>query len=113
MEIALGRKINLPPPPLPLEKKYRELAKRALPDNKNYIGFAPGAGDTRKCWNLNNFIEVAKYFSDHNKIPVFFLGPKEENWLKIQTSLYISIFAKLLVRKNKEIDIIGSPNFEQ
>ena len=83
VEIALGRKINLPPPPLPLEKKYRELAKRALPDNKNYIGFAPGAGDTRKCWNLNNFIEVAKYFSDHNKIPVFFLGPKEENWLKI------------------------------
>ena len=32
---------------------------------------------------INNFIEVAKYFSDHNKIPVFFLGPKEENRLKI------------------------------
>ena len=82
-EIAHGRNINVPPPPLPLEKKYRDLAKLALPKNKNYIGFAPGAGDTSKCWKLNNFIDVAKYFSKKNKIPVFFLGPKEEKWLKL------------------------------
>ena len=82
-EIAYGRNINVPPPPLPLEQKYRDLAKIALPKNKNYIGFAPGAGDTSKCWKLNNFIEVAKYFSNKNKTPVFFLGPKEEKWLKI------------------------------
>ena len=71
-EIAYGKNINIPPPPLPLEKKYRDLAKLALPKNKNYIGFAPGAGDTSKCWKLNNFIDVAKYFSKKNKIPVFF-----------------------------------------
>ena len=82
-EIALGKKINIPPPPLPLEKKYRFLAMKALPKNKNYIGFAPGAGDVSKCWKLKNFIDVAKYFSKKNKIPVFFLGPKEEKWLKI------------------------------
>ncbi len=81
-EIAFGKKINVPPPPLPLEKKYRDLAKQALPKNKNYIGFAPGAGDTRKCWKLNNFIKVAKHFSETNRIPVFFLGPKEESWVK-------------------------------
>ena len=80
-EIAYGKSINVPPPPLPLEKKYRELAKLALPSNNKYIGFAPGAGDTRKCWSLKNFIEVAKYFSKKKKIPVFFLGPKEKNWL--------------------------------
>ncbi len=82
-EIALGKKINVPPPPLPLEKKYRNLAKLALPKNKNYIGFAPGAGDVSKCWKLSNFINVAKYFSEKKRIPVFFLGPKEEKWLKI------------------------------
>tara|TARA_B100000029_G_scaffold258863_1_gene255536 strand:- start:299 stop:1342 length:1044 start_codon:yes stop_codon:yes gene_type:complete len=82
-EIALGKKINVPPPPLPLHKKYRVLARKALPKNNNYIGFAPGAGDTRKCWHLKNFIEVAKYFSSIKKKPVFFLGPKEERWLKI------------------------------
>ena len=82
-EIAYGEQIKVPPPPLPLERKYRELAKAALPKNKNYIGFAPGAGDTRKCWKLENFIKVAKYFSENKRIPVFFLGPKEEKWLKI------------------------------
>jgi len=62
-EIALGDKIHVPPPPLPLEKKYRDLAKKALPiENKNYVGFAPGAGDITKCWKLNNFIYVANYF---------------------------------------------------
>ena len=81
-EIAHGQKISVPPPPLPLDKKYRDLAKKALPQNDNYIGFAPGAGDTRKCWKLDNFIKVAQYFSKKNKVPVFFLGPKEENWLK-------------------------------
>ena len=81
-EIAYGEKINVPPPPLPLESKYRALAKHALPKNKkHYIGFAPGAGDTRKCWALKSFIEVAKHFVTINKIPVFFLGPDEEKWL--------------------------------
>jgi len=80
-EIAAGDSISLPPPPLPLEKKYRDLAKKALPDKKNYVGIAPGAGDTRKCWNLQNFIEVAKNIAKKNRIPVFFLGPKEEKLL--------------------------------
>ena len=80
-EIALGESINVPPPPLPLHKKYRFLAKKALPKSNDYIGFAPGAGDTRKCWNLQNFIEVAKNIAKKNRIPVFFLGPKEEKLL--------------------------------
>ena len=36
-EIASGCKINVPPPPLPLDDKYRKLAKVALPKN-NYVG---------------------------------------------------------------------------
>ena len=71
-EIASGGEIKVPPPPLPLDKKYRHLAKNALPDNKNYVGLAPGAGDIRKCWNLQNFISVAKDLSAKNRIPVFF-----------------------------------------
>lgn len=82
-EIASGDEIKVPPPPLPLDKKYRHLAKTALPDNQNYIGLAPGAGDIRKCWKLKNFISVAKNISKKNRIPVFFLGPKEHRWLKL------------------------------
>ena len=76
-EIALGRKINIPPPPLPLERKYRDLAKIALPKN-NYVGIAPGAGDISKCWHLKNFLDVAKDIVQKKRIPVFFLGPKEK-----------------------------------
>ena len=103
-EIALGKKINVPPPPLPLESKYRSLSKKALPKKNNYIGFAPGAGDTTKCWELHNFIEVAKYFSNKNKIPVFFLGPKEEKWLKtIRKHVPHSLFPEWGEFKKKNI----------
>ena len=103
-EIAYGKDINVPPPPLPLEQKYRDLAKIALPKNKYYIGFAPGAGDTSKCWKLNNFIDVAKHFSKKNKIPVFFLGPKEEKWLKvIKTYVPLSLFPEWGKFKKKNI----------
>ena len=103
-EIAIGGKIKVPPPPLPLEKKYRDLAKIALPKNDNYIGFAPGAGDTTKCWNLSNFIDVAKFFSKENKIPVFFLGPKEEKWLKtIKKEVPRSLFPEWGEFKKKNI----------
>ena len=103
-EIAYGKDINVPPPPLPLEQKYRDLAKIALPKNKNYIGFAPGAGDTSKCWKLNNFIDVAKYFSQKNKVPVFFLGPKEEKWLKlIKTYVPLSLFPEWGKFKKKHV----------
>ena len=103
-EIALGKKINVPPPPLPLVSKYRILAKKALPKNKNYIGFAPGAGDISKCWKLKNFINVAKYFSQKKKIPVFFLGPKEGIWLKmIKKRVPGSLFPEWGEFKKKDI----------
>ena len=92
-EIASGSKITVSPPPLPLDPKYRQHAKIALPSNKNYVGLAPGAGDTSKCWDLDNFISVAKYLVKKKRIPVFFLGPKEKKWLKIiKTKVPDSIF---------------------
>ena len=74
---------------MPLDKKYRQHAKIALPSNKNYVGLAPGAGDTSKCWDLDNFISVAKYLVKKKRIPVFFLGPKEKKWLKIIKSMFV------------------------
>ena len=104
-EIAYGKEIKVPPPPLPLDKKYRDLAKVALPKNKDYIGFAPGAGDIRKCWKLDNFMKVAKHFSKNKKIPVFFLGPKEEKWLKIiKKSIPSSLFPEWGKFKRKNIN---------
>ena len=91
-EIASGSKINVPPPPLPLDDKYRKLAKVALPKN-NYVGIAPGAGDMSKCWHLKNFLDVAKDIVQKKRIPVFFLGPKEKKLLQfIKKEIPISVF---------------------
>ena len=51
---------NFPATVLPefLEKK---LSTCFLNDTK-YIGFAPGAGLEKKIWNIENYINLAKYF---------------------------------------------------
>ena len=103
-EIASGYQITLPPPPLPLDKKYRYLAKQALPGKKDYIGIAPGAGDIRKCWKLDNFINVALDLVKKKRTPVFFLGPKEKKFLKlIRTKVPKSLFPEWGKFNNKRI----------
>ncbi len=46
---------------------------------KKYVGFAPGAGNVKKCWPKQNFLKVAKAFEDQGYVPVFILGPAEKN----------------------------------
>ena len=48
--------------------------------NKSYIGFAPGSATKERIWKLDNYISVAKYFSNKNYIPTFFLGPNEKKY---------------------------------
>ena len=42
-----------------------------------YIGYAPGAGEKDKIWNIEKFIAVAKYFENKNYKSVFFFGPED------------------------------------
>lgn len=51
--------------------------------DKTYIGLAPGAGNRKKCWPLDRFIEVAKTIEDEGKVPVFLLGPAEKDWYEV------------------------------
>lgn len=68
-------------PPLPIPDDYRAAARAALPDGSVYIGFAPGAGDPQKIWPLDGFIAVARAQVEKGRVPVFFIGPQEEQWL--------------------------------
>ena len=43
-----------------------------------YIGYAPGAGEKDKIWNIEKFIEVAKYFENKKFKSVFFFGPEDK-----------------------------------
>jgi ADP-heptose:LPS heptosyltransferase len=73
------------PPPPPVERRQPEaaaaLAKRLLPEGPVYVGFLPGAGDRRKCWPLDRFIELARAESAKGRLPVFILGPAEADWV--------------------------------
>ena len=66
-----------------LDKKYYDLAKNILPKGPTYIGFSPGAGDDSKKWPLEKFLKLAKIQLKNNRIPIFFLGPKEKTLLEI------------------------------
>lgn len=44
---------------------------------KVFVGFAPGAGNQKKCWPKENFLKVARVFESQGCVPVFILGPAE------------------------------------
>ena len=60
---------------------YRAEALKLLPVGKQYVGFAPGSGGRPKCWSLKNFIRLAEAEAGQDRVPVFFLGPQEPEWM--------------------------------
>jgi ADP-heptose:LPS heptosyltransferase len=57
----------------PMEKEVTALFNA----KKTYIALAPGAGQKKKQWPLENFINVALEQVEKNRVPVFLLGPGE------------------------------------
>ncbi len=83
LEIASGRKIETPTKlDLALDPELEGIAENLLPAGPRYVGFAPGAGGLPKCWPLENFIAAAGAQSVAGRQPVFFLGPKEKDWVE-------------------------------
>ncbi|MFQ5659593.1 MAG: glycosyltransferase family 9 protein [Gammaproteobacteria bacterium] len=76
--LASGKQTK-PDQTLPLPPPYRTMARELLPAGPVYVGLAPGAGDRRRCWPLSGYIEIARQQQKMGRIPVFFLGPKEED----------------------------------
>ncbi len=60
--------------PKKLSDKYKNEAKRLLPD-KNYVGFSLTQGNVyrKKSWSINKFLDLANKISEKRKIPVFFI----------------------------------------
>ena len=94
LELASGR--DFPSPEtldLNIRPEHQDAAARLLPDGPDYVGFAPGSGGPPKCWPLENFIELANRLGMQGGVPVFFLGPKEEDWLEqVKTSVPQALF---------------------
>ena len=93
--------------------KLLSLIKNELNTEKKYIGFAPGAGDKKKIWDLEKFLNVANYFLKKNYIPVFYLGPNERNYqTTIEKNLNKVIFIEENITEFSKIEIVmASANF--
>jgi ADP-heptose:LPS heptosyltransferase len=70
-----------PPAGLAVDPAFREVAAAALPDGPTYVGISPGAGDKAKVWPLDRFVEVARAQLAAGRVPVFLVGPDEQEWL--------------------------------
>jgi len=92
LEMAMETKLT-PTPELPIPVAYGQLAQELLPPGPCYVGLAPGAGGKDKCWPLAHFIAVARAQLANERVPVFFLGPAERDWLQsLQSALPQALF---------------------
>ena len=83
LELASGKTFSTPDTlDIPLGEAIEKEAAELLPNGPVYVGFAPGSGGPPKRWPLENFVHVAKAQAAKTRTPVFFLGPKELDWLE-------------------------------
>ena len=66
---------------LPVSDAEHTLAGQLLLDGPTYVAMAPGAGGRPKCWPLDYFIELGQIQAKAGRIPVYLLGPQEEEWM--------------------------------
>ena len=97
LDLVGARPADPSPMPLPLPE-FRRAAAALLPSGPAYVGFAPGAGNKRKCWPLERYIAVASDQAAKQRVPVFFLGPKEKEWL---TDLHAAVPEALFPEWNR------------
>ena len=74
--------------PVSISKAEEKEVKTLFNRKKTYIALAPGAGQKKKQWPLENFINLALEMVKKNRIPVFLLGPGESH---LQTVLRESV----------------------
>ncbi len=92
---------------IPISNDLENQVKNLLPQNKKYIGIAPGAGEKNKIWPIKNFIEIAKYCESKNFLIVFFIGPNEKDLKEILKQKFPkSIFIEEEIKNFSNIEII-------
>ena len=47
---------------LEIPKNIKSMLSKIFSKHERYIGFAPGAGQKEKIWNLKNYLMLAEYF---------------------------------------------------
>ena len=76
---AAGRKVTAPNP-IPLAEEWRQRAAALLPKGPAYVGVAPGIGNAAsgRGYPVEQYLEVGRMLAAAGRMPVFFLGPAEQ-----------------------------------
>ncbi|NTU76592.1 MAG: glycosyltransferase family 9 protein, partial [Alphaproteobacteria bacterium] len=78
---------------LPVPDDLLVKARRLMPEGRVYVGLAPGAGNRAKVWPLSRYIDLAALQAAKGRVPVFLLGPDENDWHSdIETTIPQAIF---------------------
>lgn len=85
--LASGRPADVAGAPI-IPEETRARAAALLPQDRAYVGLAPGAGGPVKCWPLERFVALARRIEAQGRVPVVLLGPDE-------TALAASLAARL------------------
>ncbi len=80
VEIVSGKTLDKNPH-FTIDAHHRALAKKILDAKAPYIGFAPGGRDPKKHWPIEHYIALALKQVVKKRIPVFFLGPMETDYI--------------------------------
>jgi len=82
LEFASGQAFETPAGlDLDLPDDVRRTAAALLPAGPRYVAFAPGSGGRPKCWPLERFLTTAEAAAVDGAVPVFLIGPQEEEWI--------------------------------
>ena len=95
--------------PIDLENMLKNIFKNEF----SYIGYAPGAGEKDKVWDINNYIKLIHHFENKKYKSVFFLGPDDENIKKqIKKNFPDAIYPEEIIDNFSGPEIvIGSSKF--
>jgi ADP-heptose:LPS heptosyltransferase len=96
-----------------IPKEIDDQLSHVFEKGKKYLGIAPGSNTPKRIWNIEKYIEVAKYFEDRQVHPVFFLGPIERDLRQmIVNSLKQPIFPEEKVKNFSSLEtVIASTKF--
>jgi len=83
--------------PADMKKGRQILAEHGVIPAKKPIIFHPGSGGEHKCWNLENFLSVAREITTEQAEAVFLLGPAEQERFESSAIKEIASAGRLLM----------------
>jgi ADP-heptose:LPS heptosyltransferase len=78
---------------LPVRRDLLDKAQQLLPEGKTYVGIAPGCSMAERRWPRERFLQLAHMQAARGHVPVFILGPLEQDaYEELKTAVPSALF---------------------